>query len=48
MLSGLLIRSPFIDWILSGSKTWEIRGSRTTKQGRIALIRSGWESDRGG
>ena len=41
MLSGLLIRSPFIDWILSGAKTWEIRGSGTKKQGRIALIRSG-------
>ena len=22
MLSGLLIRSPYIDWILAGSKTW--------------------------
>jgi hypothetical protein len=41
MLSGLLIRSPYIDWILAGSKTWEIRGSSTTKQGRIALIQSG-------
>jgi hypothetical protein len=38
---GLLIRSPFIDQILAGKKTWEIRGSRTHKRGRIALIRSG-------
>lgn len=41
MLSGLLIRAPYIDWILNGSKVWEIRGSSTTKRGRIALIQSG-------
>src|ERR1035437_5467401 len=41
MLSGLLIRSPYVDWILAGSKTWEMRGSRTSKRGRIALIQSG-------
>ncbi len=41
MLSGLLIRSPYIDWILTGAKTWEIRGSSTAKRGRIALIQSG-------
>jgi hypothetical protein len=41
MLSGLLIRSPYGDWILAGSKTWEIRGSSTAKRGRIALIQSG-------
>jgi hypothetical protein len=38
MLSGLLIRSPHIDWILAGNKTWEIRGSSTVKRGRVALI----------
>jgi hypothetical protein len=41
MMSALLIRAPYIDWILNGSKTWEIRGSRTTKRGRIGLIQSG-------
>jgi hypothetical protein len=41
MFSGLLIRSPYIDWILSGAKTWEIRGSSTTKRDLIALIQSG-------
>ncbi len=41
MLSGLLIRSLYIDWILAGSKTWEIRGSSTAKRDRIALIQSG-------
>jgi hypothetical protein len=41
MLSGLLIRSPYIDWILAGAKTWGIRGSSTSKRDRIALIQSG-------
>jgi hypothetical protein len=41
MMSGLLIREPYIDWILNGPKIWEIRGSRTTKRGRIGLIQSG-------
>jgi hypothetical protein len=41
MLSGLLICSPYIDWILAGAKTWEIRGSSATKRDRIALIQSG-------
>ena len=41
MLDGLLIRAPWIEKILDGSKTWEIRGSHTNKTGRIALIESG-------
>ena len=41
MLNGLLIRTPWIDLILGGSKTWEIRGTRTSKRGRIGLIQSG-------
>lgn len=41
MLDGLLIRAPWIDKILDGSKTWEIRGSHTYKEGRVALIESG-------
>ena len=40
-MKGLVIRSPWIDMILSGDKTWEIRGSRTARRGRIALIQSG-------
>jgi len=40
-MRGLIIREPWIDLILDGKKTWEIR-SRTTKiRGRIALIRGG-------
>ena len=38
---GLLIRTPFVDWILDGQKTWEIRSRRTARRGRIGLIRSG-------
>jgi hypothetical protein len=41
VLCGLLIRRPWIDLILEGSKTWEIRGTRTGKRGRIGLIESG-------
>ena len=38
---GLLVRSPWVDMILEGRKTWEIRGSNTNIRGRIGLIRSG-------
>jgi ASCH domain-containing protein len=41
MLSGLLIRTPWIDLILEGSKIWEIPGKSTDKRGRLALIQSG-------
>lgn len=37
---GLLIRQPWIDFILSGDKTWEIRGSKTNIRGTIGLIQS--------
>lgn len=38
---ALLIRAPFIDWILDGKKTWEIRGKATDMRGPIGLIQSG-------
>jgi hypothetical protein len=38
---GLVIRKPYVDWILAGKKTWEIRGSATKVRGRIALIAGG-------
>lgn len=38
---GLVIRSPHIDRILEGLKTWEMRSRPTRIRGRIALIRSG-------
>ena len=37
---GLLVRTPYVDWILDGQKIWEIRSKRTTRRGRIGLIRS--------
>lgn len=39
--TGLVIRQPWLDMILNGTKTWEIRGNNTRKRGRIALIESG-------
>ncbi len=41
MLDGLLIQAPWVYRILDGSKTWEIRSSHTSKEGRIELIASG-------
>jgi hypothetical protein len=38
---GLIIREPWISEILSGRKTWEIRGTNTRRRGRIALIKAG-------
>ena len=40
-MKGLLIKSPWIEKILEGKKTWEIRGTNTRIRGTIALIRSG-------
>ena len=40
-MKGLIIKSPWIEKILSGKKTWEIRGSNTKIRGKIGLIRSG-------
>jgi ASCH domain len=39
-LRALLIRHPWIDLILAGKKTWEIRGARTSVRGRIGLVAS--------
>lgn len=40
-LSAIPIKSPFIDMILAGVKTWEIRSKFTKKTGPVALIQSG-------
>ena len=39
-MRGILIKPPWIEKILSGQKTWEIRGSRTKVRGTIGLIKS--------
>jgi hypothetical protein len=38
---GLVIKSPYIDRILAGTKTWEMRSSVTQIRGPIALIKQG-------
>ncbi|MFB9330046.1 ASCH domain-containing protein [Paenibacillus aurantiacus] len=40
-MKGLIIKPYWADLILSGQKTWEIRGSRTHQRGRIGIIKSG-------
>lgn len=40
-MKGLVIRSPWVELILDGLKTWELRGRATRVRGRIALIRKG-------
>lgn len=37
----LIIKKEYLDKILAGKKTWEIRGSKTHKRGKIGLIQSG-------
>lgn len=39
-MDSLIIKPKWADMILSGSKTWEIRGSRTAKRGTIGIIKS--------
>jgi hypothetical protein len=38
---GLIIRQPYIGKILDGTKTWEMRSTKTKIRGRIALIEAG-------
>ncbi len=40
-MKALISKSPHIENILSGKKTWEIRGCNTKTRGEIALIQSG-------
>ena len=40
-MNGLIIRSPWVEMILDGKKTWEMRGTYTHIRGKIALIRGG-------
>ena len=39
-MRALVIKKPWLDKILAGTKTWEIRGSRTNIRGTIGLIES--------
>lgn len=40
-MKGLIIESPYIDMILDGIKTWEMRSTKTKIRGEIFLIRKG-------
>jgi len=40
-MNGLIIKPEWADLILSGKKTWEIRGSQTHIHGTIGIIKSG-------
>ena len=40
-MKALVIKQPWIDYIIDGKKTWEIRGSNTKIRGKIFLIQSG-------
>jgi hypothetical protein len=40
-MKGLLIKFPWVNFILEGRKTWEIRGSNTHIRGRVGIIQSG-------
>lgn len=40
-MKGLIIKKQYLDLILSGEKTWEMRSTQTKIRGRIALIESG-------
>ena len=40
-MKALFIKTPWIDYILDGNKTWEIRGCKTNFRCKIELIQSG-------
>lgn len=40
-MKALIIKKQWLDLILCGEKTWEIRGSNTHTRGKIELIQSG-------
>lgn len=41
IVQGIIIDTPWIDYILQGKKTWEMRSSKCNKRGPIALIKKG-------
>lgn len=40
-MKGLVIKEPYIDYIVDGTKYWEMRKRPTTIRGPIALIKKG-------
>lgn len=39
-MKGLIIKQPWIDYILDGKKAWEVRGSKTHIRDKIEFIQS--------
>ena len=46
-MKALLIKTRWLDLILDGHKTWELRGTSTKTRGTIALVESGTGEVRG-
>ena len=44
---GLTVQQPWLDSILDGKKTWEIRGATTYHRGWVALAESGKNAEKG-
>lgn len=40
-MKGLIIKEPYVDYIVDGKKCWEMRKTPTTIRGPIALIKKG-------
>lgn len=40
-LKGFIVDTPYIDYILSGEKTWEMRSRNCSIRGLVALIKKG-------
>jgi hypothetical protein len=39
--SGIILKSEWLEMVLSGRKTWELRAMKTNKRERVALAQSG-------
>ena len=42
MTKGLIIKEPWVSLIVEGKKTWELRKTKTSIRGKIALLQGGY------
>lgn len=42
MTKGLIIKEPWVSLIVEGQKTWELRKTKTSIRGKIALLQGGY------
>lgn len=40
VLNGLIIKDPYLSYILDGTKTWEMRSTSTKQRGLVTLIKN--------